>query len=334
MNSKHACMMPTEMAHRALGAWQELARKTRISREKRERERAQYDDMMKQWLEKKEVEAKRMAPRRALQRLIQRNVCERGPMVYPDLKQNIYRSDVYEKMEIESREPSPWPPSMPTSCTPSAGAIRIESLLNDWPAAPKKSPHYKLRVWNVLSQAGMLPQTPVALPEVSISPGLAASGDAVKRKSSRKLSESQSPMPLELDSPLCLTPEHEESDVPRGSRLGLPLTLHAKTIGNDDSDSGDGFSNPSSRESSSRMGTRLTKEASSPQNMCDLCFALGTFSSQLGAKVGKAKGLGSGFKLTGRLAAATEASQALSARGRAGDRFAEVVKAVSPKLRR
>jgi len=139
-----------EMLTSMVQQWHLWASSNRTRRERSEREKAQYERMMEHWRRKHQIAQARVQRKREV--VERRNEC------------------------LAARMPNPWPPAPDeeeglaaeedSELTPAAAARaeakarlaeaansrqeQLAVLISDWPA-PRQSPHYGLKVWDVLA---------------------------------------------------------------------------------------------------------------------------------------------------------------------------------------
>ncbi|CAJ1329189.1 unnamed protein product [Effrenium voratum] len=119
----------TDLVQRFLKGWHEAAKALKLLRLERLRKRQEVDDMIENWRLKNEANFKKAEQKRREKEILRKNLTERGPLEYLD--------------------PEPSKPSLPR--LPQKQTKELVSILKAWPS-PRPSPHYSLRVWNVMGQ--------------------------------------------------------------------------------------------------------------------------------------------------------------------------------------
>merc|ERR1712050_197710 len=128
----------------------QCAKERHLKRQKQERERAQYDKMMEHWATKHKQTQAKVHKRREMERIHLESITQRVPTAPSKPfesntvgKKRMGTSElrtprlpaVVQKLESSDREPS---------------QLR-ETMNKEWPC-PRPSPHYDLKVWNILGE--------------------------------------------------------------------------------------------------------------------------------------------------------------------------------------
>jgi len=119
-----------DLAKRFMKAWFETAKELKARRSERNRRRKEVEEMIENWKMKNEAGLKKAAHKKKEREILTRNILERGPLEFID-------------------PPVSQTPRLPR--IPKKQTQELVSILKAWPS-PRPSPHYELKVWNVMSK--------------------------------------------------------------------------------------------------------------------------------------------------------------------------------------
>lgn len=132
-------------------AWHEYVKKQSQLRIAAENRKVQMESMLVSWREKMENDRRRVEERQRLKKLIQQNLTERGPIKTLKDEETLLSTPRHHFQMTK------------TSPQLSDEHQQLVTMLKEWPT-PRRSPHYKLKVWGVVGDELLRQQQPEAQP--------------------------------------------------------------------------------------------------------------------------------------------------------------------------
>lgn len=132
-----------DLLQRVVQGWAKKVREVREKKQQDQVREAIREETVGRWMHKAQEGSRRVGIRKRMREIISHNILERGPMLYPD------EDPIYLELLKEPKEAEPLPPLQPQL---SEHTIQLAELRKAWPS-PRPSPHYKLKLWQVLGDS-------------------------------------------------------------------------------------------------------------------------------------------------------------------------------------